>query len=88
MIYERLALMRDLMHSEGTIYIHMGSTVNYLVRTILDELFGRSSFINEIVWKRRSGYMGTYNKFGNICAILRRASGGDALAKADLVTCS
>jgi len=66
MIYERLALMRDLMHSDGTIYIHMGPTVNHLVRTVLDELFGRSSFINEIVWKRRSGYMGTYNKFGNI----------------------
>jgi len=66
MIYERLALMRGLMHSEGTIYIHMGPTVNHLVRTIADEIFGRSSFINEIVWKRRSGYMGTYNKFGNI----------------------
>jgi DNA modification methylase len=66
MIYERLILMRDLMHSEGTIYIHMGPTVNHLVRAVLDEVFGRSSFLNEIVWKRRSGYMGTYNKFGTI----------------------
>jgi adenine-specific DNA-methyltransferase len=66
MIYERLVLIRDLMHSDGTIYIHMGPTMNHLVRTILDEVFGRSLFVNEIVWKRRSGYMGTYNKFGNI----------------------
>jgi adenine-specific DNA-methyltransferase len=66
MIYERFSLMRDLLHADGTIYIHMGPTVNHLVRTVLDEIFGRSAFLNEIVWKRRSGYMGTYNKFGNV----------------------
>ncbi|MBN2702754.1 MAG: hypothetical protein JXR23_00945 [Pontiellaceae bacterium] len=66
MIYERLILMRDLLHPEGSIYVHMGPNVNHLVRAVLDEVFGSSLFVNEIVWKRRSGYMGTYNKFGNI----------------------
>jgi site-specific DNA-methyltransferase (adenine-specific)/adenine-specific DNA-methyltransferase len=66
MIYERLILMRDLMHSEGSIYVHMGQTVNHLVRAVMDEVFGRNLFLNEIIWKRRSGYMGTYNKFGNV----------------------
>ncbi len=66
MIYERLILMRDLLANDGTIYVHMGPTVNHLVRTVMDEVFGRSAFINEIVWKRRSGYMGTFNKFGNV----------------------
>jgi adenine-specific DNA-methyltransferase len=66
MIYERLILMRDLLHNEGSIYVHMGQTVNHLVRAVLDEVFGRNLFLNEIIWKRRSGYMGTYNKFGNV----------------------
>ncbi len=66
MIYERLVLMRDLMHSEGSIYVHMGQTVNHLVRAVMDEVFGRNFFLNEIIWKRRSGFMGTYNRFGNV----------------------
>ena len=66
MIYERLVLMRDLLAEDGTIYVHMGPTVNHLVRAVMDEVFGERLFLNEIVWKRRTGFMGTYNKFGNM----------------------
>jgi DNA modification methylase len=52
MIYERLILMRDLMHSEGSIYVHCDYRVNGFIRLALDEAFGRSNFINEIVWRR------------------------------------
>lgn len=41
MIYERLILMRDLLANDGTIYVHMGPTVNHLVRTVMDEVFGQ-----------------------------------------------
>jgi site-specific DNA-methyltransferase (adenine-specific)/adenine-specific DNA-methyltransferase len=52
MIYERLILMRDLMHSNGSIYVHCDYRVNGFIRLALDEVFGRSNFINEIVWRR------------------------------------
>src|SRR5882757_4571575 len=65
MIYERLILMRDLMHSEASIYVHSDWRVNSLIRLALDEVFGSHNFVNEIIWKRRTGYMGTYNKFGS-----------------------
>ncbi len=45
MIYERLILIRDLMHNEGSIYVHMGQTVNHLVRAVMDEVFGRNFFL-------------------------------------------
>lgn len=64
MIYERLILMRDLLHSDGSIYVHCDWRVSSFIRQVLDEVFGTASFINEIVWKRRTGFMGTYNKFG------------------------
>ncbi len=42
MIYERLILMRDLMHEEGSIYVHMGPDVaHHDPAGILDEVFGR-----------------------------------------------
>jgi adenine-specific DNA-methyltransferase len=35
MLYERLILMRDLMHSEGSIYVHMGTNVAYAVEAAI-----------------------------------------------------
>ena len=54
MVYERFILMRDLMHPEGSIYVHMGPAVNHLVRAALDEVFGWSNARREIIWKRVS----------------------------------
>jgi adenine-specific DNA-methyltransferase len=56
MIYERLILMRDLMHDEGSIYVHCDWRVNAFVRTVMDEVFGADRLINEIVWKRSYGH--------------------------------
>lgn len=52
MIYERLILMRDLMHSEGSIYVHCDWRVNAFIRLVMNEVFGTENFINEITWKR------------------------------------
>jgi len=52
MIYERLILIRDLMHKDGSIYVHLDWRVNAYIRTAMEELFGRDNFVNEIVWKR------------------------------------
>ncbi len=65
MIYERLILMQNLMHPEGSIYVHMGSQVTGYVRLVLDEVFGRERFLNEIAWQR----FGAHNdagRFGNV----------------------
>ncbi|MCW5551361.1 MAG: site-specific DNA-methyltransferase [Verrucomicrobiae bacterium] len=53
MIYERLILMRDLLHSEGSIYVHCDWRVNTFIRQVMDEVFGREAFKNEITWKRQ-----------------------------------
>lgn len=50
MIYERLILMRDLMHPEGSIYVHLDWRMNSLVRLVMDEVFGKDNFRNEIIW--------------------------------------
>lgn len=50
MMYERLAIMRELLSDSGAIMVHCDWHVGHLLRTLLDELFGRESFRNEIVW--------------------------------------
>ena len=55
MIYERLILMRDLLAPEGSVYVHCDWRVNGYLKLVLQELFGRSAFRNEITWKRKTG---------------------------------
>ena len=50
MIYERLSLMKDLLADDGTIYVHCDYRVNCYIKAILDEIFGKSNFKNEIIW--------------------------------------
>lgn len=56
MIYERLSLMRDLLSSDGTIYVHCDWRVNFLMRSVLDELFGSDQFINQLCWRRTTAH--------------------------------
>ena len=65
MIYERLVLMRDLLAEDGSIYVHCDWRVNSLVRSTLDEVFGKDNLVNEVIW-RRTGTHGTSRSFGNI----------------------
>lgn len=54
MIYERLVLMRDLLADDGSIYVHCDWRVQGYIRLILDEVFNKERFQNEIIWKRQS----------------------------------
>ena len=56
MIYERLALMRDLLAEEGSIYVHCDWRVNSFIRLVLDEAFGNVNYLNEITWQRTSAH--------------------------------
>jgi DNA modification methylase len=50
MIYERLVLMRDLLAQDGSIYVHCDWRVNSFMRLVLDDVFGKDRFSNDIIW--------------------------------------
>ena len=54
MIYERLLLMRDLLSDDGSIYVHCDWRLNSSIRLILDDIFGKDKFKNEILWYYRN----------------------------------
>ncbi|MDG1314232.1 MAG: site-specific DNA-methyltransferase, partial [Flavobacteriaceae bacterium] len=54
MIYERLILMKDLLADDGTIFVHCDWRLNSSIRLILDEIFGKENFKNEILWYYRN----------------------------------
>jgi len=50
MIYERLILMRDLMHPDASIYVHCDWRLNSYLRVAMAEVFGGERFLGEIAW--------------------------------------
>lgn len=46
----RLAAARELLTADGTLYVHLDWHAVHYVKVMLDRLFGRERFLNEIVW--------------------------------------
>jgi adenine-specific DNA-methyltransferase len=55
MMYPRLELLRELLTEDGSIWVTIDDNEAHYLKVIMDEVFGRSSFIADISWKRRDG---------------------------------
>ena len=65
-MYERLILMQELLTDNGSIYVHCDWRMNNYLRLVMDEIFGRSFFVNEIIWKKIRSSKGQAKGFGNV----------------------
>ena len=63
MLYERLKLMKDLLAEDGSIYVHCDYRVSAYIRLIMDEIFGKENFVNELIWHYKSFHGQTKNYF-------------------------
>jgi len=65
----RLLEMRRLLKPTGSIYLHCDPTMSHYLKLVMDAIFGRENYRNEITWKRRHGFSSAVhrsNRFG-IC---------------------
>jgi DNA modification methylase len=49
-LYERLLMLKELLHEEGSIWVHLDYRRSAHCRLLLDEVFGAENFVNEIIW--------------------------------------
>lgn len=49
-MFERLVLLRELLSPTGCIYVHVDWHKGHHIRCILDEVFGPTRFVNEVIW--------------------------------------
>ena len=63
-MYPRLALMREFLSEQGSIYVHLDWHVGHYVKLILDEIFWKENFRNEIVW--------AYSRWANTSQMFQR----------------
>lgn len=50
MMYPRLVLMRELLSEQGSIYVHIDWHIGAYIKILLDDIFGKANFRNEIIW--------------------------------------
>lgn len=64
MITPRLILMRELLSDTGSIYVHLDWHVGHYVKLVLDEVFGKENFRNEIIWCYKTTLRTSIKSFG------------------------
>lgn len=56
MIVPRLCMMRELLSNEGSLWVHLDWHVGHYAKIVLDEIFGKEFFHNEVIWKSAPGH--------------------------------
>lgn len=59
MMAVRLLEMHRILKSTGSIYLHCDPTASHYLKLLMDGIFGKDAFVNEIVWKRTSAHSST-----------------------------
>ena len=60
-----LIVAREIMSEKGSIFVHIDQKMGHYVRVILDEIFDKNNFVNEIIWKKTNSPKAQANEFGN-----------------------
>ena len=56
MMAVRLIELHRVLKKTGSLYLHCDPTASHYLKILLDAVFGKSSFLSEIVWKRTSSH--------------------------------
>ncbi len=51
-IKNRLFIAYDLLSADGNIFVHVDNNESHYLKILLDEIFGRDNFVNEIIWNK------------------------------------
>jgi len=50
MISSRLPLMKELLSPSGAIFVHIDWHIGHYVKIVMDDIFGKDNFVNDICW--------------------------------------
>lgn len=49
-MYENLMAIKSILSPKGTIFVHLDYNISHYMKIVLDEIFGETGFLNNIVW--------------------------------------
>lgn len=62
----RLMLAKRLLRHDGFIFVQIDNREMPYLKVLMDEIFGRDNFINDIIWKRKGGSVNPQNRLNNM----------------------
>ena len=74
----RLIEMKRILKPTGSIYLHCDPTASHYLKLVIDGLFGKNNFRNEIVWKRATAHNDPKRYGNNSDRLLYYSGGGQA----------
>lgn len=51
-MHERLHLIYELLRPDGSLWVHLDDAEHHHMRVLLDDVFGRASFVDTVVWQK------------------------------------
>jgi adenine-specific DNA-methyltransferase len=54
MMFPRLALLRELLTEDGSIWVTIDDNEAHYLKVIMDEIFGRKNFVANVVWQKKA----------------------------------
>ena len=73
---QRLVVMRTLLRPTGSIYFHCDPTASHYIKVMMDGIFGRQNFRNEIIWFYPNRQPAKANRFQGMHDVLLVYSAG------------
>lgn len=64
-ITPRLAEIHRVLTKDGSLYVHCDSSASHYLKVVLDAIFGRQRFLNDIVWRRTHAHSSS-RRFGPV----------------------
>lgn len=55
MMRDRLVQVRDLLSEDGSVWVHLDDAEMAYCKVIMDEVFGRGSYISTVIWEKDKG---------------------------------
>ena len=65
MMCNRLLELHRVLKPTGSLYLHCDPTASHYLKIVLDGVFGKENYRNEIVWRRTTAKSQTYLRFPN-----------------------
>lgn len=63
---KRLVLLKEILSDDGSIYLHIDSKMSHYVKIIMDQVFGKKNFINDITRIKSNPKNFSRRAYGNI----------------------
>ncbi len=72
MMAVRLIELHRVLKPTGSLYLHCDPTASHYLKILLDGVFGKENFVNEIIWRRTSSIRTSAQRLGryttNLCS--------------------